>query len=337
MLDSSLPCRTPKLVDWESLLVIAALIMASKGLELSGLFSKLAPRLIQAANHSERRLMLLLILVISLSSAVIMNDTAMLVFIPLVVATSKLARVNTARAVTLSVIAANVGSALTPIGNPQNIIIWHAYGLGFLDFTYSMLPFVSVWLLILFAFTLTIKNRELSIESFPPVALRKTLLVVSLISLIVDIVLAEIGMALIAFIFTLIAFLLLGREVLRGFDWVLVLTFALIFIDFKELAFLLNNAGLMFPMGGIKLLLISTILSQMFSNVPATVLLLANKPEWLPLSLGVNIGGNGIVFGSLANLIALRISRIRMREFHRYSLLYFFVALLLSALLLFLW
>ncbi len=308
--------------------------MASKGLELSGLFSKLAPRLIRAANHSERRLMLLFILTISLSSTVIMNDTAMLVFIPLVVATSEIARVDTARAVTFSAIAANVGSALTPIGNPQNIIIWHSYGLGFLEFIRSMLPFVFLWLLVLFAFTLTIKNRELSVERIPPVALRKTLLVVSLISLIVDVVLAEIGRAPLAFIFTLFVFLVLGRDVLRGFDWALVLTFAFIFIDFNELAFLLKSAGLMFPTGGTGLFVVSATLSQLFSNVPATVLLSAGKPEWLPLSLGVNIGGSGIVVGSLANLIAIRIARVGVGDFHRHSVPYFLVALLLSVLLL---
>ncbi len=334
ILDSSLLRRTPKLVDWESLSVITAIIMASKGLELSGIFSKLAPRLIQAANHSERRLMLLFILTISLSSMFIMNDTAMLVFIPLVVVTSEIARVDTARAVTFSAIAANVGSALTPIGNPQNIIIWHVYGLGFMEFVRSMLPFVSLWLIILFAFTLTIKNQELSIERIPSVALGKTLLVVSLVSLVADVFLAETGRAPLAFFFTFFAFLLLGREVLWSFDWVLVLTFALIFIDFNELAFLLKNAGLMFPDGGVALLFISAALSQLFSNVPATVLLSAGRPEWLPLSLGVNVGGSGIIVGSLANLIAIRIARVGLKDFHRYSIPYFLMALLVSALLL---
>lgn len=64
---------------------------------------------------------MLFILVISLSSTVIMNDTAVLIFIPLVVATSELASVDTGRAVALSAIAANVGSALTPIGNPRTL------------------------------------------------------------------------------------------------------------------------------------------------------------------------------------------------------------------------
>ncbi len=309
--------------------------MASKGLELSGVFSKLAPRLIKSSNHSERRLMLLFILTISLSSTVIMNDTTILIFVPLVVATSEMAGVNVARAVTLSAIAANVGSALTPIGNPQNIIIWHGYGIGFLEFIRSMFPFVILWLLVLFVFVLSVRNRELSIERVPPVALRKTLLVVSLVSLVVDVALAETGKPFLALLLTGLAFLVLGREVLLSFDWALVLVFALIFADFNELAFLLKGVGLTFPTGGAGLFLVSVGLSQFLSNVPATVLLSAGRPDWLPLALGVNLGGSGIVVGSLANLIALRIARVGIRDFHRHSVPYFLTALLLSLLVLF--
>lgn len=134
--------------------------------------------------------------------------------------------------------------------------------------------------------------------------------------------------------FTSLAFLLVGREVLRKFDWALVLTFVFIFVDFNELAFLLKDAGLQFPREGSELFLVSAVLSQLFSNVPATVPLLAGKPEWLPLSLGVNVGGNGFVIGSLANLIALRIARVSVKDFHRISIPYFSVTLLLSGVLL---
>jgi len=49
--------------------------------------------------------------------------------------------------------------------------------------------------------------------------------------------------------------------------------------------------------------------------------------------IGGQYRGSGIVVGSMANLIALRIARVGVRDFHRYSIPYFFVTLLLSALL----
>ncbi|WP_367183020.1 SLC13 family permease [Thermococcus sp.] len=327
VIDNSLPKRTPWLIDWGSLSLIMALIITSKGLELSGIFGKLAPKLVEKANHSGKRLLFLLLPTIAFSSAVIMNDTAMLVFIPLVVALSELSGLDKAKAVTLSAISANVGSALTPIGNPQNIIIWHRYKLGFTTFTLGMLPFVLLWLGILMTFVLISREERLILESIPGVAFRRDLFLLSLLTLITDVYLGETGKHYLALLITLVVFLLFEREVLLSFDWALVLTFAFIFADFNELSILLQSSGLSFPREGSLLILTSAGVSQLISNVPATVVFLNSNPQWLPLAVGVNAGGNGVIVGSLANLIALRIARILVRDFHRYSVPYFLLSL----------
>ncbi|NJE31349.1 anion transporter [Thermococcus sp. 18S1] len=330
--DRSLLVRTPSLIDWESLALITSLVLVSKGLELSGAFTRLSLGLIGLSGGSERRLMLLLIPTIAVSSSVIMNDTAMLVFIPLVVITSRLAGINTARAVTLSAIAANIGSSITPIGNPQNIIIWNAYGMSFVEFTGAMLPFVLLWLVILLLFTAIRRGGKPSIEKLPPIVIRKRLLLASFSLLVADILLAETGNSLWTLPLTLAVLLVFGREALLGFDWALILTFALIFADFGEVARLIS--GYEVPSEGLAVFLASAGLSQLISNVPATVVFLGSKPEWLPLALGVNLGGTGIITGSLANLIALRISGIGIKDFHRFSIPYFLVALVISILVL---
>lgn len=333
--DRSFVPRTPSLVDWGSLSLITALILTSKGLELSGVFSRLAPKIVERANGSERRLIFYMLPVIALSSAVIMNDTAMLVFIPLVVATADLAGINVARAVTLSAIAANVGSALTPIGNPQNVIIWRHYGIPFWEFTLRMLPFVLLWMLLLFLFAFSIRERRIEIKTLPAVALNTRLLVASSSLLVMNVALAESGLHWLALPLTALVLGLVGREALWGFDWALVLTFALIFADFNELAHLLGALNLRPPSAGVGLLLVSTLLSQVISNVPATVLLTSgSRPDWLPLAVGVNAGGTGLIIGSIANLIAVRIARISLKDFHRYSIPYFLAALAVSMVLL---
>ena len=331
MVDRSLLERTPDLVDWGSLSLITALIITSKGLELSGVFNRLAPRLVEGANGSSRRLLFLLLPTIALSSALIMNDTAMLVFIPLVVALSELSGMDKARAVTLSAIAANVGSALTPIGNPQNIIIWREYGLSFLAFVRGMLPFALLWLGLLLAIVFLTPDETLSVRSLPPVAFRKDLFLVSVFLLGLNVYLGETGRHELSIALTLLAFLVLDRDVLLSFDWALVLTFAFIFIDFNELSALLIKVGMSFSTGGVGLVLTSAGLSQLISNVPATVVFLGSKPAWLPLAVGVNAGGTGTVIGSLANLIAVRIARVSLRDFHRCSVPYFIVVLAISS------
>nr|WP_297494467.1 SLC13 family permease [Thermococcus sp.] len=327
IIDNSLPKRTFGLVDWGSLSIITALIIPSKGLELSGIFGKLAPKLVERANHSGKRLLLLLLPTIAFSSAVIMNDTAMLVFIPLVVALSELSGLDKAKAVTLSAISANIGSALTPIGNPQNIIIWHRYELSFTTFTLRMFPFILLWLAILLTFVLFSREERLTLGSIPGVALRKNLFLLSLLTLITNVYLGETGKHYLALLITLVVFLMFEREVLLSFDWALVLTFALIFVDFNELSIILQSSGLSLPREGALLILTSAGVSQLISNVPATVVFLNSNPRWLPLAVGVNAGGNGFIVSSLANLIAIRIARISVRDFHRYSVPYFFLSL----------
>ena len=330
IIDGSLSRRTPELVDWGSLSLITSMVITSKGLELSGVFGWLAPRLVGKANHSGKRLLLLLLPTIALSSAIIMNDTAMLVFIPLVVVLSELSGLDKARTVTLSAISANVGSALTPIGNPQNIIIWHDYRLGFSTFVLQMLPFVLLWLAVLLFFVILSPDENLLVRSLPPVALRKDLLLVSAFLLGINIYLGETGRHELPIVITLALFLLLERDVLLSFDWALVLTFALIFIDFNEVSYLISKVCLSLPISRVKLLIASATLSQLISNVPATVVFISSRPEWLPLAVGVNTGGTGLIIGSLANLIAIRIGRISVGEFHRYSVPYFIIALFMS-------
>ncbi|RLG39517.1 MAG: hypothetical protein DRO01_05475 [Thermoproteota archaeon] len=82
------------------------------------------------------------------------------------------------------------------------------------------------------------------------------------------------------------------------------------FVDFSEISFLPSRAGVV---GAVALL------SQAISNVPATVTLMGRAQDWRRLLLGVNVGGPGLVSGSLENLISVRLGGARARDLHRYS------------------
>jgi Na+/H+ antiporter NhaD/arsenite permease-like protein len=119
-------------------------------------------------------------------------------------------------------------------------------------------------------------------------------------------------------------FLLLYPKVFRRLDWPLLLVFVLMFIDLRVVAGLpwvsrlLGEAGLS---QASHLYLSGIVTSQFISNVPATILLSAHSTDWLHLAWGVDVGGFGLLIGSLANLIALRLGgrRASLLAFHAWS------------------
>ena len=78
--------------------------------------------------------------------------------------------------------------------------------------------------------------------------------------------------------------------------------------------------------------------SQLISNVPAAIALAEYSGDWRVLAYGVNVGGFGLVVGSLANLIALRMAQDRRAwlSFHFYALPFLLVAAVLGYALMFL-
>lgn len=318
--------------------MIIALLTVSRGIEFSGAFSRVAPKVISVSGGSPARLVTLIALVVALSSAVIMNDTAMFIFVPLVVTISRLTRMDRVKAVVMTVIAANVGSALTPIGNPQNIIIWRRYGLTPHEFVAGMAPYVAAWLALLVMLVLLTHKEEGRIAALPMprVKVKGALLTSSVALLILNVVLAQAGQPLIGLAVTFATLALVGREAILSLDVPLILIFALIFVDFQEVSHIIMKAGVLntSSFNPVPMALVAALLSQVVGNVPATVMLISASPSppWLPLAVGVNAGGTGAVIGSLANLIAVRIAGIRLRDFHRYSAPFFLASLTTSAL-----
>ncbi len=120
-------------------------------------------------------------------------------------------------------------------------------------------------------------------------------------------------------------FIVLARRVIVSVDWTLLLVFMAMFIDVHLLTQLPALQGVFNQVGALShlgLWLTAIGLSQIISNVPSTILLLNYVPASTLLAWAVNIGGFGLLPGSLANLIALRMANDRRIwwRFHFYSL-----------------
>ena len=145
------------------------------------------------------------------------------------------------------------------------------------------------------------------------------------------VVLMEHGHAPLGAAVLLVLFALGARASLRRMDWLLLLTFAAIFLGlghFAELPWVRGALQTMDFNQPLTVYLGAIVASQAISNVPATVLLLDRAPDAVALAVAVNVGGFGLVTGSLANLIALRLARQPqgLRLLHAVSIPFLLVA-----------
>ncbi len=305
-------------------------------MEISGIFNTISIKLFLLSKGSSKVLITLLVIIVMLTASVIMNDSSMFLYIPLGIILSREYKISLPFLVSIISIAANIGSALTPIGNPQNIIIWRSYKLSFIQFVEGLTPFVVLSMLILFIYIIFLtRNARIDKTTIPPpVKIDYRLFLIALFLLIANVILAQSGLEYIAFIITLIVLIILKRDVVIHLDYVLIVIFILMFADFGGAASLLKEHIISHNLSGRTLILVSALISQAVSNVPATILLIKMTNSWKSLAIGVNLGGVGIFIGSLANLIAIRMTGIKIKEFHKYTLPYFILLLLITLLIL---
>jgi len=293
---------------------LLGLMICIQGIRDSGLVQHAAAALVERV-HSLRGLGLLLVCTAALLSMVLTNDVSLFLIVPLTLAIGRISNLPLMRAVVLEALAVNGGSTLSPIGNPQNLLLWQYSHVPFLQFTRAMLPAFGVMFLLLVALTLAWMPRGrvvLHAQDIDghPVSIAQAVL--SLMALASMVLMMEHGHAALGALFLLVPFALFDRSILARVDWLLLATFVAIFLGLGHFAEL---APVQHALEGLDLenprtLYVSGIVaSQVISNVPATVLLLRHAPDTMALAVAVNVGGFGVAIGSLANLIALRLAK----------------------------
>ncbi|MET0540788.1 MAG: SLC13 family permease [Variovorax sp.] len=321
-----------KLVDWQTVGALAGLLAITQGVEKSGMLQATAQRLL-ARTTTLRGLASLLTASAALLSALVTNDVSLFLLVPLTRVLATQAHLPLGRLVVLEALAVNAGSALTPIGNPQNLYLWHRSGDSFAGFMGMMAPTVAIMLFWLFvAVWWLVPRTPIALKPATEAApvqprllwLAGALFVAFVIALDRHWLLAGLGV-----VFG--AFLLLYPRVLRGVDWALLLIIALMFVDLRQLAELPTVASLLkqWPIAeGWRAYLAAIATSQVISNVPAAILLDGPVRDLPALAAGVSVGGFGCVLGSLANLIALRLAKLPngLAEFHKISIPFLLVS-----------
>ncbi len=324
----------PSYVDWHTITTLAGLLILTTSLQRSGYFNIIAYNIIRTAK-TERAISFRLIILATILSTFLTNDVALFIIIPITIKIQHTINNNISKIFIFESLAVNVGSSLSPIGNPQNIYLWHIWQISFITFILQMLPLFILLFFILLVFALITFSASNFIQIEHQTlshSVNKQFTILSIVLLFIYIVLIELNLVYLALGLVIGVFLLLDRNIFLKVDWLLLLLFVLIFINFHLIS-IIPFVGSIVAHFNLNLpattFLFASFTSQIMSNVPASVFVSKFSSNWFAITYGVNVGGNGIIIGSLANIITLRLTKSKkfLWDFHKYSLPYFFISM----------
>ncbi len=326
-------------IDFDVLGILLVMMILTTALEISGFFGLFAFRLVSRVKNLKFLAFVLVFLAIFLAT-ILTNDITLFVIIPVAKFYEKFFKEKFWLLISMLLISVNIGSMLTPFGNPQNMIIWRKWDIDLIVFVRSVLPFFAAMLLLIFSFVfLLFENKSIALKSadFPlNTETDKTLAWLSLGLFVLFVIAIELDVDQFFIPAVFVFYFFYKPEVFKKADWKLMLLFLLVFIDFNFLSINILS-GFVVPQNNFQVFFWSVGLSQLISNVPATVVLVNHTGEWLYLLLGVNLGAQGFFLGSLANIIGFRLAKQKNLglKYHLVSLPFLIVSVLLVYLMLF--
>lgn len=295
-------------IDSDLLAVMFGFMAVIAGFTDNGVFRRLTYILIKWSGNA-RRLSVTLVLAVFFLSMLVTNDVALITFVPFTIAVFTQAGKSPVKVLALETVAANIGSALTPFGNPNNLYVFTHSGMSIGDFFSLTAPVVGASLVMLVIICLLIRPDviEINTEEIPPVTNGLYLLLYAVLFLLC--VFSVLGLAdpITAFASVIAVIAICEPHLFAKIDYGLLLTFAFIFIfignlkNIPQLSLVLQTAikGREF--------LTTLVLSQFISNVPATIMVSGFSGKYDAIVLGANIGSLGTLVSSLASLITLKL------------------------------
>lgn len=306
-------------IDWNTLCILFALMGTIQGLNGCGIFRKLGFFLC-ARCKSVKSLSIILIMLCFFTSMFITNDVALLTFVPFAIVL--LNEIDgtpswvTMLTVILMTVAANTGSMLTPVGNPQNLFIYEKSGMALGSFILVLLPYTAICLALLILSALIVPKTPMGINKSTGAAQdgqrsgKKHILLVTMYAALFIVCLLSVCRILpktVAAAITFIALLAFNRKTLLRIDYILLLTFICFFIFSGNLSNIAAIRNFLESVLYGRECVTGALASQVVSNVPATLMLYPFTQNVNELLLGVNFGGLGTLVGSLASLISFNI------------------------------
>ena len=334
-------------IDFRTLAILFCLMSIVAGLRNIGVFDKLAERLL-AKVHRIGCLTVVLVCLFFFMSMFITNDVSLITFVPFAIIIMKKLNPDTdskwmLKVIVMQTIAANLGSMLTPLGNPQNLYLYGKAGIGIAEFLKIMLPYTVCAFALLMAWiglAFMVRKRKLSHDGKTEIKQNKGLdsdedkastkrqkdplgasgskwgkkdaewiekftayLILFVISLLAVSHILPYG---VPFALVFLYLLLRDRKILTQVDYSLLCIFIALFIFIGNLGRIPAFSQLLSDILTGREVVTSVIASQVMSNVPAAILLSGFTDHIRELVIGTNLGGLGTLIASMASLISFK-------------------------------
>lgn len=304
-------------IDWRTLATLFMLLSVLEGFKKENIFSPLLKRTSRIGKM--KWLTCFLVFSVFLTSMFVTNDVSLIIFVPITIILFRAGDKEKyiLPVLTLENIAAIRGSLLTPFGSPQNLFLFSQSGISAPAFMLMMLPLwiFSAFLLFIFISFLFRKNpKEVLVIEDKNVCIPwekegrfKRVLYISLFLIVITSIVTRTSFWPYVTLFVAIALLIFDRKILIKTDYILLLTFFCFFVFSSSICrnpaisnFLKNSvAGHEY--------IWSILLSQIISNVPASIVLWPFTTNLKALIYGLDSAGLCSIIGSLASVINLRL------------------------------
>lgn len=321
-------------IDFKVLSCLFCLMAVVSGLRKTGIF-EITECFLTRFCGTVRSLAYVLILSTFFISMAITNDVALITFIPFSLLLLKKVENQRSRIIiiTLQTIAANIGSSLTPVGNPQNLYLFSFYKMTVNLFFTATFPIVLAGGIFLILAILSIKNEKIQpimneanfTCNIRFIALYVLLFIISVLAVF------HVFDYRIVLITLIVVIMLVDRHIFSQIDYSLLFTFLCFFIFIGNVQKIESIKTIVSSIVQSNVILSAAIVSQFISNVPAAILLSRFTNNSTALLQGVSIGGMGSIIASLASVISYKFflhnypheNRMYIRIFSFWNILFF--------------
>lgn len=304
-------------IDWKTLATLFMLLSVLEGFKKENIF---APLLLRTSRLSSMKgLTCFFVYSVFLTSMFVTNDVSLIIFVPLTIILFKAGGKEKyiLPVLTFENIAAIRGSLLTPFGSPQNLFLFSQSGISAPSFMLMMLPlwlFSSVLLFIFILFLFRKDEKEQIIIPQSQVATPwtkegklKRILYLTLFVIIIATIVSRTTLWPYVTLIVALSLLIFDRKILRQTDYVLLLTFFCFFVFSSSICSNSSISEFLEKAVAGHEYIWSILLSQVISNVPASIVLWPFTTNLKALLYGLDSAGLCSIIGSLASVINLRI------------------------------